>query len=616
MEASNDLTLHLLGFARARASAPALMAPGRKPTSFAALAARTERVAGQLRGWGIDRGDVVAWVIGDRPQAAAALAVVPASATLMLLPAYANPQELAETLRRVGPKAIVVPPSSESAARMAAQLDLAVMSARDDGSGEAGAFELGLEVPRSSLERPRRHSSSWALIGATSGTTGRPKIFSHGHRQVIATALASGERLGHGPDDISGHVMPLHLSGGIRNGFFQTLLCGGAVNVLPEAGVDALIDAIGAGDVTYTSAAFTILGELLARLEGGARYARGRLRAIRVASGRMAPAEMDRLERALGVPVVTGLACSEAGSVAQQSPREPRVRGSVGRPVATEVRLVDASGNDVAHGEAGEILIRGPQVFDGYIDDDALNATAFTDGWFRMGDLARFDADGQLHVVGRVKDLINRGGEKISPAEIDAAMHALPEIADAATFGIPHARLGEEVVAAVVLAQGAVASEGDILDRLRATLGARRTPRRLWFVASLPRGDGGKLRRYDLPSWVGIHDFAADEPSGVDPHRSAVEVALGALWQHVLGVASVQGDQRFRALGGDDGKAGVLLAQVRAVFDVEIPAEALDGDAGTLAGMARRIERGAEGHGPTGTGPDDAGGARTRADEA
>jgi len=586
-----DLTLHLQTLARRQPSAPALLAPGGKPMTFGSLVVRTERIAARLRQWGFERGDVVAWVNGDRAQTAAALAMLPASATISPLSPSSTISTLSAALRRIGPKAIVVPSKGDSvAARAASLLDIAVMTAEGDDAGEAGAFDLVLAAPRGSLDRRSRHSPAWACIGTTSGATGSPKIVSHGHRQVLQTAHSVGERLGLGPGDISGHVMPLHLAGGIRNALFQSLLCGGAVNCLPEAGVDALIRAIAAGEVTYASAAFTMLREMLARLEEGARYDRGRLRFMRVASGRMEPGEMDRLERALGVPVVTGLASSESGTAAQQAPDAPRKRGSVGRPVASEVRLVGAEGRDVGAGEVGEIHVRGPQLFDGYIDDDELNARSFVDGWFRMGDLARFDGDGELHLVGRVKEVINRGGDKIAPLEIDEALKRLPEVLDAAAFGVPHARLGEEVVAAVVMRDGAARDPEAMLTALRASLGASRAPRRLWFVERLPRTDAGKLARSQLPTHVGfVPDEGPAQPAD-DDRRSPFERALAALWCDALGVPRVDADARFADLGGDEAIASALVARVDAAFGVALAPHALRDEASTVAKMVRAIE--------------------------
>ena len=147
-------------------------------------------------------------------------------------------------------------------------------------------------------------------------------------------------------------------------------------------------------------------------------------------------------------------------------PPAPRKRDSVGAPVECEIRLVDDDGRVVERGEVGELQVRGPQVFDGYVDDPGLNATAFVDGWFRMGDLARIDEGGEVHVVGRANEVINRGGDKISPAEVDAALLSLSGVADAATFGIAHPRLGQEVVAAVVRRPGAAVTADEVQARV------------------------------------------------------------------------------------------------------------------------------------------------------
>ena len=591
--ADTDVTARLLWLAQQAPRSPAILAPGRDPLSFGALAQHIQRTAAQLAGWGIARGDIVAWANGERSETAVALATLPASSTIASLSPTATFDALRDAMARMRPKAVVVPADEHSAVvRAARALDIAeIATARDKGPA-AGAFELILARRTASLDAAPRVFAGWVGLGVTSGSTGRPKIVSYGHRQVIVTAVSTGERLGLNSMDISGHLMPLHLAGGIRNAFFQALLNGAAVNVLPHADVEAFIRATAAGEVTWTSSSFTMLRELLVCLEGGRRFERGRLRYARVASGRLEPREMDRLEELLGVPVITGLASSETGSTAQQGLMSPRKRGSVGPPVNCEVRLVDGDGRVVAPGKVGELHVRGPQIFDGYFDDPALNAASFVDGWFRMGDLARFDEDGEIHLVGRVKEIINRGGDKIAPLEIDAMLLTIPGVVDAAAFGVPHPRLGEEIVAAVVAAPGARLSADDVLKRAREVLGANRAPRRVWFVETLPRNDGGKLRRYDLAAWVGYDDAPATAPPRPMAGASAspIEIALSALWTGVLQVSPVPRDRDFFMLGGDSLRGAQLLEQVQAVFGVAIPLEALFDDAGTLSAMAWRIE--------------------------
>ena len=592
--ADNDVSARVRALARELPDAPAITAPGSQALTFAGLAQQLMHSAARLGELGIARGDVLVWANADRVQTAVALAALPAGATLAPLNPAATFDALRDLLVRLRPKAVVLPAQPGSAIERAArELDLTLLSAAPGDGAGAGRFELVLAHRTTSLDRAPGARADWACLGATSGTTGRPKLVPHGHRQVVATARATGERLALRPGDILGHLMPMHLAGGIRNAFFQPLLNGAAVNVLPTADLDAFVAAVAAGEVTCTSASFTMLRELLARLSAGAGFERGRLRFVRVASGRLEPAEMDELEARLGVPVVTGLACSEGGTIAQQGlPPARRVRGSVGPPVDCELRLVDDAGNEVARGETGEVQVRGSQVFDGYFDDPALDAASFVDGWFRMGDLGYLDEAGELFLVGRMKEQINRGGDKISPAEIDAVLRAMPGVADAAAFPVPHPRLGEEVVAAVVLQPGAVADESGILQRARDALGANRAPRRLWFVTGLPRTDGGKLRRAELPGWVDRHAITAAPAVGEGPaaELTPMQTALAALWASVLQVPTVPAAADFFMLGGDSLRGAQLVALVRAAFGVELPPDALFADAGTVVGMARRIE--------------------------
>ena len=484
----------------------ALIAPGCLPTSFASMARRAAHAEAALGALGIARGDVVAWTTTRRASTAAAIATLPRGCTLAPLSTTLTDGLAADVLARLAPKAVVLAPGERSSIERAARsMRLALLEAVDDGSGEAGSFELAVLDRGASLDRVERVPEEWALIGATSGTTGRPKLVPHGRRAIVATALAHGARLALGPEDCAAHLSPLHLAGGIRSGYFQGLLNGGATNVLAEFDLEAFVREAAAGRVTHVSTSFAFFRELLGRLDAGLAFAPGRLRFVRIASGRMAPDEMDRLEARLGVPVLTGLASSEAGTVAQQGvPPAVRVRGSVGAPVACEVRVVDERGMDVPAGEAGELWVRGPQVIARYHDDPELDARAFVDGWFRMGDLVRLDARGEIHVVGRVKDVINRGGEKIAPAEIDDALCALDGVVDAAAFALPHERLGEEVAAAVVLAPWARLSAEAVSAAVRERLGPRRAPRRLWFVDAIPRNPAGKVMRASLPAWVGF----------------------------------------------------------------------------------------------------------------
>ena len=589
----DDPTQQLLAWAAVQPNAPALCAPGCAAMTFGELAHRIRAIGARLSEWGIIRGDVVVWPNVDRASSFAAQAILPCASTLVPIAASTTEDACAELLARLRPKAVALPAGTvHPIATVARRMGIAQISIASDARGGAGAFDLELTRAEASLGASRSLSPDIAFVSTTSGSTGKPKLVPHGRRQLMAMTRAVGERLRIGPDDVSAHVVPLHLANGMRPAFMFSLLRGGAVEILPVADAEALLASIARGAATFFTASFTFHRELLSRLDSVRRVAPHRLRFARVASGRLESEEMDRLEAAFGVPVIAALASTECGTVALQdlSP-DLRTRGSVGRPVGSEIRLVNDRGDDVASGEVGEILVRGPQVFDGYVDDPDANVAAFLDGWFRMGDLGRLDEGGELYLVGRVKEVINRGGEKISPSAVDPVMRAVPGVADAAAFGIPHPRLGEEVVAAVVRTPGGGCIAEDVIDAVRTRLGVRAAPRYVWFVDSLPRNDAGKLQRATL-----AQRYAAERRASLTESRESagartpLEIALAGLWSSVLGIEHVGPDDNFFMVGGDSLRGMQLLELVRAVFGVAIRPEALFDEAGTLRSMADIIE--------------------------
>jgi hypothetical protein len=234
-------------------------------------------------------------------------------------------------------------------------------------------------------------------------------------------------------------------------------------------------------------------------------------------------------------------------------------------------------------------------VFDGYLDDPEGTEAVFVDGWCRTGDLGRVDEDGYLYITGRVKDLIHRGGEKISPLAIDAALRAIPGVRAAATFGIPHPTLGEEVIAAVVREGDVAIGESDILERVRGRVGPAAAPRRIHFVDALPVTDSGKMRRSALAqSYAGAQQRASDsrQPlTDTDGESSpTIERAVADLWSRVLGASNPQRDADFLVSGGDSLRATRLLDLVKEQFGVDLSIRWLFGTSATVAGMAREIE--------------------------
>jgi acyl-CoA synthetase (AMP-forming)/AMP-acid ligase II len=174
------------------------------------------------------------------------------------------------------------------------------------------------------------------------------------------------------------------------------------------------------------------------------------------------------------------------------------------KPVAPEIEIMDENGNELRQGELGEIAVRGPTVFKGYEDDAEANKAAFVDGWFRTGDLGYFDGEGYLHVAGRVKEMINKGGEKVAPQEIDNTLMEHPAVADAVTFPVPHQTLGEDVNTAIVLRGGEQVTEGELRSFLFDRLTYFKVPTRIIFVKAIPKGVTGKANRSDMARMLGF----------------------------------------------------------------------------------------------------------------
>jgi acyl-CoA synthetase (AMP-forming)/AMP-acid ligase II len=285
------------------------------------------------------------------------------------------------------------------------------------------------------------------------------------------------------------------------NSIMIAISVGGSLVITPRADVKALPHWLQTYRPTYLSTTPAVLRAIAADLDPDllAVFQQSSLTSIHSSAGPLTEDDLSRLESLLGVPILNGYGLSEASGIALEPwPRARRVPGSAGLPQC-DIRIVDEASQELAHHEIGEIVVCGPQVFPGYLDDPAANAAAFLPGgWFRTGDVGFVDAAGYLHLTGRLGETINRGGEKIVPDEVDAVLRNHPAVADAAVFAVPDPILGEDVVAAVVLKSGMRierrALRGWLLDRLPLF----KVPRRIWLVEALPRTRTGKVQRGEL----------------------------------------------------------------------------------------------------------------------
>jgi acyl-CoA synthetase (AMP-forming)/AMP-acid ligase II len=449
-------------------------------------------MAGQLRACGLTRHDRISIVLPNGPaMALVLLAAMSVGCAAPLNPNYRE-DEFKFYLDDIGASALITLEGGAPAAHAAAPEGTLSITVRGDGL----AFDLvGPERTPGSTERPGGEDP--ALLLHTSGTTSRPKIVPLRQRNLHRSAHNIAAALELGSADRSLNVMPLFHIHGIMAGLLAPLSSGGSVVATP--GFDAFkihrwIDEL---RPTYYTAVPTMHQMVLARAPEPRLTS---LRFVRSSSAALPLPVLEALEALLEVPVIESYGMTEASHQMTTNPiaPDPAKRGSVGVASGIEVAILGPDNEVLPAGERGEVSIKGATVVDGYENNPAANATAFTAGWFRTGDEGRLDEEGYLFLTGRLKEQINRGGEKISPLEIDEALLRHPAVAEAVTFAIPHDKLGEDVGAAVVLLDGEKVTESELREYLGGVLAPFKVPRRIAFVPEIPKGATGKVQRIGL----------------------------------------------------------------------------------------------------------------------
>ncbi len=485
-------------------AALAILSPDRPPLTYGDLAALAGRTVSALNGQGIGRRDRVAIVLPNGPDMASAfLAIGAGAATAPLNPAYRG-DEFDFYLRDLEPKALVVQAGVETPARDAARkLGIAVIELVPDPAA-AGLFRL--DIPAGRAPEFAR-SEDDALLLHTSGTTSRPKLVPLSQQNILASASHIGRTLALAPGDRCLNIMPLFQIHGLIGAVLSTIAAGGSVFCTPGFNALKFFAWLEESQPTWYSAVPTMHQAILARAERNREILeRRKLRFIRSSSASLPAPVMKELESVFGCPVIESYGMTEASHQMTSNPLPPAARkpGSVGRAAGPEVAILSEDGQKLPPGETGEVVIKGPNVTAGYVANDSANAAAFTDGWFRTGDQGVFDGEGYLTITGRLKELINRGGEKVSPLEVDAVLLGHPAVAQAVTFALPHDKLGEEVGAAIVLREGAALTERELRDFAAQRLADFKVPRRVLFLEEIPKGATGKLQRIGLAAKLGL----------------------------------------------------------------------------------------------------------------
>jgi acyl-CoA synthetase (AMP-forming)/AMP-acid ligase II len=459
--------------------------------SYGALRDQVMAVAEGLAAFGIRRGDRVGIALPNGlPAIVSFLAASVAGTAAPLNPAYKE-DEFRFYLEDTNARVLLLPPEGAEDARRAAGDRVPILTVELD---TAGTVSLSGVTDRRPVEAPA--VDDVALVLHTSGSTGRPKRvpLAHANLSISARNVASSYALSE--DDVSLCVMPLFHVHGLVASTLATLATGGTVVVPAKFSPLSFWRIARDYGATWYSAVPTLHQLLLARANPDVGKPEGadRLRFIRSCSASLPPQVMHDLEAAFGAPVLEAYGMTEAAHQMASNPLPPGERkpGSVGRGTNVRVSIM-VDGRHLPPGERGEVVIQGPNVIQGYENNPEANATSFVDGWFRTGDQGILDDDGYLTLVGRLKELINRGGEKISPREIDEVLLEHPAVAEAVCFGVPHKTWGEEVAAAVVLRSEV--TEADLLAYCRERLADYKRPKQIHITETIPRTATGKIQR-------------------------------------------------------------------------------------------------------------------------
>ncbi len=489
-------------------AAVAIAAPGRDPLTFSALRAHIAQTVTTLNQLGVGRGDPVAIVLPNGPEMASAFIAIAAGATTAPLNPGYKVDEFEFYLSDLGAKLLVVESGSDSPARAAAAKLAITVVELTRNSAPAGSFQLAGDAV---ADAPQRGGYSTAddvaLVLHTSGTTSRPKIVPLTHGNICATAAHIRETLALTPEDCCLNVMPLFHIHGLMAAVLSSLGAGASIFCTPGFNALKFFGSMKEANPSWYTAVPTMHQAILSRAPGNHEIIKsGRLRLIRSSSASLPPQVMRELEETFGAPVIESYGMTEAAHQMSSNPMPPRERkaGTVGVAAGPQIAIMDQDNNLLAAGSTGEIVIRGPNVTSGYENNPDANATAFTGGWFRTGDQGIIDVDGYLTITGRLKEIINRGGEKISPREVDEVLLDHPAVLLAVTFAMPHNQLGEDVAAALVLHEDAAVTESEIREFARGRLADFKVPRRVVFLKEIPKGPTGKLQRIGLAEKLGL----------------------------------------------------------------------------------------------------------------
>lgn len=593
---ANENTSGIYQLIKARAEsnpgAIAIEAPGRYPLTYAGLHRYVQTIMMAIHSTGIKSGERVAVVLPDGPEMAITLlGVASAAVCVPLNPAYkqAEFETCYEDLRI---RLVVAESGVKTAARQAVlRRKVPVLELPINRDAESDL----ISARRSPMFGPARHykfykppeeddfndaafqaafrklpaADDLAVVMQTTGTTAKSKVVPLTHRNICVSAANIRDSLELTEIDRCLGMLPQFHIGGFVDMLLAPIISGGTTICTAGFETSRFFSYVRQFQPTWFQGVPTMLNELLNHAtKNSLPGLNPPLRFIRSVSSPLPPSLMKELESCLKVPVIEIYGMTEAGPLIASNPVPPAIRkpGSVGIASGPDVAIMNNAGEFVSPMETGEVVIRGSNVFSGYENSDESNQMAFHDNWFRSGDLGAFDSDGYLFLKGRIKDMINRGGEKISPHEIDSTLLDHPAVAEAVSFPIPHSALGENVAAVVVCRDEMSVSEGELKQWLSERLTDFKVPQRILFRDRLPRGATGKIRRLGLAEELGL-DFSVPF---VAP-RNEVEIAIASIWSALLNVEQVGIRDDFFELGGHSLLGVEMIDQVERLIGRPLP---------------------------------------------
>ncbi|MDA0349995.1 MAG: AMP-binding protein [Verrucomicrobia bacterium] len=569
--ATNSLSVHRLLAQNADlfAERPSVINESLNSLTHAGLLKHIEATVLSLNSYGIGRNDRVAIVLPQGPELAVAFLSVASGATAAPLNYHYKENDFKFYLEDLGARALIVLEGDETASRVAAAaLEVPVIELRPHDKGDGSFDLLGVTRPlqaHGGFSEPE----DIGLILHTSGTTSRPKMVPLTQANLCISASNIIETVQLKPEDRCLNVMPLFHIHGLVACILASLGAGGSTVCARSFDAKDFLGWLDVFKPSWYSAVPTmhqaVLGQALESVSSSLRF-------IRSSSAALPPPVMQGLEAIFSVPVIESYGMTEAAHQMTSNPLPPQSRkpGSVGLAAGPEVCVLGDDNNILSHGEIGEISIKGANVTSGYENNPAANESAFTEGWFRTGDQGYLDEEGYLFLTGRLKEMINRGGENIAPREIDEALLTHPEIKQAVGFAIPHDSLGEDVAAAVILEENSALDEVAIRAYAMERLSDFKVPNRIIILDDIPKGPTGKLQRIGLAEKLrGALEFSYVKP------ENEVENFICNQIEEILKINEVGRNNNFFSLGGDSLRATQVVTRLNEAYNLQMPVTVL-----------------------------------------